>query len=65
MIDLKLLVNDFEEVVAQLAKRNIDEVFLETLRQTHLNYKQKKIVLEELQAKQNSKTKFYLRFFHN
>ena len=28
MIDLKLLVNDFEEVVAQLAKRNIDEVFL-------------------------------------
>ena len=33
MIDLKLLVNDFEEVVAQLAKRNIDEVFLETLRQ--------------------------------
>ncbi|MCL9819225.1 serine--tRNA ligase [Helicobacter colisuis] len=62
MIDLKLLVNDFEEVVAQLAKRNIDEVFLETLRQTHLNYKQKKIALEELQAKQNSKTKLFAQY---
>lgn len=62
MIDLKLLVNDFEGVVAQLTKRNIDEVFLETLRQTHLNYKQKKIALEELQAKQNSKTKLFAQY---
>ena len=46
MIDLKLLVNDFENVVQGLSKRNIDEVFLETLRQTHLNYKQKKVALE-------------------
>lgn len=62
MIDLKLLVNDFEGVVAQLTKRNIDEVFLETLKQTHLNYKQKKIALEELQAKQNSKTKLFAQY---
>ncbi len=62
MIDLKLLANDFEGVVAQLAKRNIDEVFLETLKQTHLNYKQKKSALEELQAKQNSKTKLFAQY---
>lgn len=62
MIDLKLLANDFEGVVAQLAKRNIDEVFLETLRQTHQNYKQKKTALEELQAQQNSKTKLFAQY---
>lgn len=62
MIDLKLLVNDFENVVQGLSKRNIDEVFLETLRQTHLNYKQKKVALEEKQALQNSKTKLFAQY---
>ncbi|WP_299546210.1 serine--tRNA ligase [uncultured Helicobacter sp.] len=62
MIDLKLLVNDFDSIVEKLSKRNIDAVLLENLRQSSLNYKQKKISLEELQAEQNAKTKLFAKY---
>ncbi|WP_300669520.1 serine--tRNA ligase [Helicobacter sp. UBA3407] len=61
MIDLKLLTNHFEEVMDKLSKRNIDAVFLNTLRESSLNYKQKKSALEELQATQNAKTKLFAK----
>ena len=57
MIDLKLLIHHFEETMEKLSKRNVDAVFLNTLRESSLNYKQKKSALEELQATQNTKTK--------
>lgn len=44
MIDLKLLTNHFEEVMDKLSKRNIDAVFLNTLRESSLNYKQKNLL---------------------
>lgn len=61
MIDLKLLIHNFEEVMEKLSKRNIDAVFLNTLRQSSINYKQKKSALEELQAAQNIKTKLFAK----
>ncbi|MCI5968804.1 serine--tRNA ligase [Helicobacter sp.] len=62
MIDLKLLVNAFDSVAEKLSKRNIDAAFLDALRQSSLNYKQKKIALEELQAEQNAKTKLFAKY---
>lgn len=61
MIDLKLLTHHFEEAMEKLSKRNIDAVFLNTLRESSLNYKQKKSALEELQATQNAKTKQFAK----
>ena len=61
MIDLKLLVNDFEAVAKKLSKRNMDATLLGTLRETSLNYKERKIALEELQAQQNAKTKLFAK----
>lgn len=62
MIDLKLLVNDFEAVVKKLSKRNMDATLLNTLRETSLNYKERKIALEDLQAQQNAKTKLFAKY---
>ncbi|WP_297810546.1 serine--tRNA ligase [uncultured Helicobacter sp.] len=61
MIDLKLLIHHFEETMEKLSKRNVDAVFLNTLRESSLNYKQKKSALEELQATQNTKTKLFAK----
>lgn len=61
MIDLKLLVNSFDGIVKKLSKRNIDATLLEALRQSSINYKHRKIALEELQAKQNAKTKQFAK----
>ena len=62
MIDLKLLINDFDEVAQKLSKRNIDEVLLTTLKETTLQYKQKRVTLEDLQAKQNAKSKLFAQY---
>ncbi|TLD85008.1 serine--tRNA ligase [Helicobacter sp. MIT 11-5569] len=62
MIDLKLLVSDFDSVVEKLSKRNLDATLLDALRESSLNYKQKKIALEGLQAEQNAKTKLFARY---
>lgn len=59
MIDLKLLVQDFNEVINQLNKRNMEISFLNKLKEVSINYKEKKITLEELQAQRNAKTKLF------
>ncbi len=61
MTDIKLLIHHFEEVMEKLSTRYIDAVFLNTLRESSLNYKQKKSALEELQATQNAKTKLFAK----
>ncbi|MBX7490109.1 serine--tRNA ligase [Helicobacter turcicus] len=61
MIDLKLLVNDFDSVAEKLSWRNIDATLLDTLRESSISYKKKKIALEELQAEQNMKTKLFAK----
>lgn len=62
MIDLKLLINNFDETIQKLSKRNIDENFLKYLKEVSLQYKQKKIVLESLQATQNAKSKLFAQY---
>ena len=62
MIDLKLLVNDFDAITQKLKKRNIDEILLAKLKEVSLNYKQKKSAIEELQAQQNSKSKLFAKY---
>ena len=62
MIDLKLLINNFDETIQKLSKRNIDENFLKYLKEVSLQYKQKKIALESLQATQNTKSKLFAQY---
>ncbi|AWI33417.1 serine--tRNA ligase [Helicobacter apodemus] len=62
MIDLKLLINNFDETIQKLSKRNIDENFLKYLKEVSLQYKQKKIALESLQATQNAKSKLFAQY---
>ncbi len=62
MIDLKLLINNFDETIQKLSKRNIDENFLKCLKEVSLQYKQKKIALESLQATQNTKSKLFAQY---
>lgn len=62
MIDLKLLINNFEGTIKELSKRNIDKNFLNTLKETSIAYKNKKTSLEELQATQNTKSKMFAQY---
>lgn len=62
MIDLKLLINNFDETIQKLSKRNIDENFLKYLKEASLQYKQKKTALESLQAIQNAKSKLFAQY---
>lgn len=62
MIDLKLLINDFDSTVNKLKKRNIDETLLANLKEISLNFKQRKSALEELQAQQNAKSKLFAKY---
>lgn len=57
MIDIKLLLGDFECAKARLATRGIDSAMLENLRGTLLDYKRLLQDLEALRAAQNAKSK--------
>ncbi|MBE0491421.1 MAG: serine--tRNA ligase [Sulfurospirillum sp.] len=59
MLDIKLLQNDFESVCAKLRIKKVDENLLEQMRTLSLNLKEKRKELEELQAKQNAKSKLF------
>lgn len=59
MIDLKLLMNDFDEVARALSKRHLEAEFLEEARHLATSYKEKKRQSEELQAQQNAKSKLF------
>lgn len=57
MIDIKLLLGDFECAKARLATRGVDSAMLEKLRGTLLDYKRLLQDLEALRAAQNAKSK--------
>lgn len=57
MIDIKLLLGDFECAKARLATRGVDSAMLENLRGTLLDYKRLLQNLEALRAEQNAKSK--------
>jgi len=59
MIDLKLLEKDFDTVANKLKKKKIDESLLEKLKETFTSLKEKRAILEELQATQNTKSKLF------
>lgn len=59
MLDLKLLQNDFESVVAALGKRHLDVTMLDTLRELATTAKSQKRQLEEMRAEQNEKSKLF------
>lgn len=59
MIDKRLLLNDFERVSSNLAKRNIDKALLEDLSKITSEFKQLKTSTELKQAAQNELSKKY------
>jgi seryl-tRNA synthetase len=62
MLDIKLLQNNFDEVCDKLRKKKVDESLLDELRLISLDLKDKKKILEELQAEKNSKSKLFASF---
>ena len=59
MLDIKLLQNDFENVALSLRKKKVDETLLEEVRTRSLELKNARLILEPLQADQNSKSKLF------
>lgn len=59
MIDVKLLLNDFDCVVSNLKNRNIEHTTLQTLQELANHFKNLKIQTEAKQAKQNKLSKEY------
>lgn len=59
MLDIKLLQNDFETVARSLRKKKVDETLLEEVRTLSLSLKNARLILEPLQAEQNSKSKLF------
>ncbi len=59
MIDLKALESDFDTVAQKLSKKKIDEALLGKLKELFVVLKEKKRVLETLQAEQNAKSKLF------
>lgn len=57
MIDIKMLISDFEGIVQKLEVKKVDKKILNELKILALQYKQNKQNLEELQARQNSDSK--------
>lgn len=57
MINLKLIETNFDEFNKKLVAQNVDENSLKELLDIYNNLKKEKILLEELQATQNAKSK--------
>lgn len=57
MIDLKMLVYDFDKVLEGLSKRNLSKEVLRDLKDYTQDFKEKQKKLEDLQAQQNAKSK--------
>ncbi|WP_027326785.1 serine--tRNA ligase [Helicobacter pametensis] len=62
MIDVKLLLNDFDEITARLRVKKVDSEVLDQLKQYALDFKKNKQVLEELQAKQNADSRSFAQW---
>lgn len=59
MIDVKLLMQDFDRIAQNLASRNIEKHALDKLKMTAAALKQQKISTESMQAEQNRLSKEY------
>jgi seryl-tRNA synthetase len=59
MLDIKSLQNNFDEISSKLEKKKVDSELLNTLKVLSLELKEKKVVLETLQAEQNAKSKLF------
>ena len=59
MIDIKLLLNEFDEVAAKLSQKQVDSSVLEALKQQARELKAKKQILESLQESQNKNSKLF------
>jgi len=59
MIDLKALQNNFDEIANKLQKKKVDSELLATLKEQALALKEQKVILENLQAAQNAKSKLF------
>ena len=59
MIDIKLLLNDFDGVAQKLRIKKVDTEILDRLRQAAQEYRSAKQELEALQAQQNQKSKLF------
>ena len=59
MLDIKELQNNFEEIRQKLKKKKVDETLLAPLKEISLKLKEKKNILEALQAEQNAKSKLF------
>ncbi len=59
MLDIKLIQNDFENVCEKLRKKKVDEVVIENLCEVSLKLKNKRALLEPLQAEQNANSKLF------
>ncbi len=59
MIDVKLLLHDFEYVAQNLAHRNIEAHTLDNLRKSVSTFKQQKTATESMQAEQNKLSREY------
>ncbi|PAF48718.1 serine--tRNA ligase [Helicobacter sp. 12S02232-10] len=62
MIDIKILLNDFDFVSKKLQSRKIDLSLLEDLKNIAFAYKTKKQELERLQAHQNKTSKLFAEY---
>lgn len=62
MIDLKRLLNDYENVEKELARRNFDKQKLEKLKELCVSFKTKRMVLESYQAQRNKKSEELANF---
>ena len=59
MIDLKALQNNFDEIANKLQKKKVDGDLLAKLKEQAQALKTQKVVLENLQAEQNAKSKLF------
>lgn len=59
MIDVKLLLQDFDYVAQNLANRNVEKAMLDVLKENANKLKQQKNIAESMQAEQNKLSKEY------
>ena len=59
MLDIKLIQNDFDSVCEKLRKKKVSEEIIDNLREISINLKNKRALLEPLQAEQNASSKLF------
>ena len=59
MLDIKLIQNDFDSVCEKLRKKKVSEDTIDSLREISIKLKNKRSLLEPLQAEQNASSKLF------